>query len=209
MHTDDMDFRTIARHLWSAISELTDSLGLGTSRFAILGHSMGGKAAMAMAFQEPELTERIVSADIAPREYSPSHGQIFEAMEAVSGATVNSRNEADRIMARHIPAKAVRLFLLKSLVRDEASGEYRWLLNVNGLKASYDEVRGWPFQAERFDGPVLFIAGGDSPYIESGDGAAMSRHFPHHELKTIPDVGHWLHVEDREAFLELVTGFLS
>jgi esterase len=209
LHTDDMDFRSIARYVWSGISELSDSLSITASTFALLGHSMGGKAAMAMAFQEPQRTARIISADIAPREYVPSHGEIFEAMEAVAAATVNSRNEADRIMAQRIPAKAVRLFLLKSLVRDEESGEYRWLLNVEGLRASYDEVRGWPFREERYDGPALFIAGGDSPYIGPGDGDAISRHFPAYDLKTIPDVGHWLHVEDRQVFLELVTGFLS
>lgn len=209
LHTDDMDFVTIARHIWSGLSTLTDSLSIGASRYAILGHSMGGKAAMAMAFQEPQRTERIISADIAPREYSPSHGQILEAMDAVSGATLNSRSDADRIMAKEIPAKAIRMFLLKSLVRDEESGEYRWLLNVDGLRNSYDDVRGWPFQDEQFDGPALFIAGGDSPYIGSGDVDAIGRHFPHYDLKTIPDVGHWLHVENRAVFLELVTSFLS
>jgi esterase len=35
----------------------------------ILGHSMGGKAAMWFAFDYPEKVEKLVIADIAPKDY--------------------------------------------------------------------------------------------------------------------------------------------
>lgn len=208
-HTEDMDFRSVARRLWSALDAACAALEVSSSRWAILGHSMGGKAAMAMAFQEPPRTERLISADIAPRGYPPSHAEIFEAMAAVAQAGVQRRSEADQIMAERIPTKAIRMFLLKSLVRDESSGEYRWQLNLDGLRASYEEIRGWPFQNERYEGPALFIAGGNSPYIRASDTGAIRDHFPNHLLETIPAVGHWLHVENRDLFLNLVSDFLS
>lgn len=208
-HTDDMDFRTVARQMWSALDEAGAALEINSATCAIVGHSMGGKAAMAMAFEKPSRITRLISADIAPREYPPSHGEIFEAMAAVARATVTRRSEADQIMAEKIPTKAIRMFLLKSLVRDEASGEYQWQLNMEGLRDSYEEVRGWPFHGEQYHGETLFIAGGNSPYIQAADTEAISRHFPHHHLETIPAVGHWLHVENRDAFLNLVSDFLS
>ncbi|MEX2443280.1 MAG: alpha/beta fold hydrolase [Alkalispirochaeta sp.] len=208
-HTEDMDFRTVARYLWDALSAVSDQLGITASEYAILGHSMGGKVAMAMAFQEPSRTERIISADIAPREYPPSHEEIFEAMDAVTKANIQRRSDADRVMAKRIPTKAIRMFLLKSLVRDDGVGGYRWQLNVEALRRSYGEIRGWPFHEERYAGPVLFIAGGNSPYIQPEDTDTIGVHFPDHRLQTIPEVGHWLHVENRETFLALVTAFLS
>ncbi|MFO8041631.1 MAG: alpha/beta fold hydrolase [Alkalispirochaeta sp.] len=208
-HTEDMDFHSVARQLWSALDAACTALEVSSSQWAILGHSMGGKAAMAMAFHEPSRTERLISADIAPRAYPPSHGEIFEAMAAVAEAGVQRRSEADQIMAEQIPTKAIRMFLLKSLVRDESSGEYRWQLNLDGLRTCYEEIRGWPFHEDRYEGPTLFIAGENSPYIRTGDTGAIGDHFPHHHLETIPDVGHWLHVENRDLFLNLVSDFLS
>lgn len=208
-HTVEMDFGTVARQVWSALDEVCAALGITSSTFAILGHSMGGKAAMAMAFQEPRRTARLISADIAPREYPSSHAEIFEAMAAVARATVTRRSEADQIMAQTIPTKAIRMFLLKSLVRDDESGEYRWQLNMDGLRTSYEEIRGWPFQEEQYHGATLFIVGEDSSYVQTADTAAISHHFPNHHLETIPAVGHWLHVENRKAFLKLVSDFLS
>ncbi|MFW5826805.1 MAG: alpha/beta fold hydrolase [Alkalispirochaeta sp.] len=214
LHTADMDFASVARLVWSALADLALSdraptLEMEPRRYALLGHSMGGKVAMAMAFQEPERVERLISADIAPREYPASHQEIFEAMSAVATTHIERRSEADRIMAESIPAKAIRMFLLKSLVRDETTGTYQWQLNVEGLRRSYDDIRAWPFHDEHYEGPTLFIAGGESPYIRPGDRAAIDRHFPEYQLETIPGVGHWLHVENLEAFLSLVSTFLS
>ncbi|HKK49909.1 MAG TPA: alpha/beta fold hydrolase [Alkalispirochaeta sp.] len=208
-HTADMSFGSVARYVWNSLAELTPAIEIDPDGYALLGHSMGGKVAMAMAFHEPQRTAHLISADIAPREYPSSHQEIFNAMAAVAQAQIHRRSEADRIMAESIPTKAVRMFLLKSLVRDEASGTFQWQLNVDGLRRSYDDIRAWPFHDERYEGPTLFIAGGDSPYIRPADTNAIDRHFPDHRLETIPGVGHWLHVENREAFLELVTTFLS
>lgn len=209
LHTEDMDFGSVARQVWSALAVLTSALEIEPPAYALLGHSMGGKVAMAMAFQEPHRVERLISADIAPREYPASHHEILTAMAAVAEARIQRRSEADRIMAESIPTKSVRMFLLKSLVRDDVSEAYQWQLNVEGLRRSYDDIRAWPFQDERYEGPTMFIAGGDSPYIRAGDVEAIDRYFPDHHLETIPDVGHWLHVENRDAFLSLVSAFLS
>lgn len=208
-HIENMKFDAVARELWNALDALAETLGIESPVYALLGHSMGGKAAMAMAFHDPPRTDRLISADIAPREYPPSHEQIFSAMEQVARAGIHRRSDADHIMAEQIPTKAVRMFLLKSLVRDAASETYQWQLNVDGLRNSYDDIRAWPFHHERYEGPALFIAGEDSPYIRPGDTGAIERHFPDSHLETIPAVGHWLHVENREAFLALVSDFLS
>jgi pimeloyl-ACP methyl ester carboxylesterase len=171
---------------------------------------MGGKVAMAMAFARPEQVERLIVADIAPRPYPPRHDEIFAAMEAVAKRQVARRGEADTIMEEWIPEKAVRLFLLKSLVPGDGDNDgYRWQLNLPGLRAGYEAIRDWPFRDESYDGPTLFIAGGRSPYIQAADGEAIQRHFPDHRIETIPGAGHWLHAEARDTFLTVVRGYLS
>jgi esterase len=222
-HTDEVAYSAVAARIWRSLDGLMSLPGMpgpeggrsaggatDISRIVLLGHSMGGKVAMAMAFARPSGVEQLIVADIAPRQYPPRHDEIFAAMEAVAESAVGRRGEADTIMERWIPEKAVRLFLLKSLVPGGGeNGGYRWQLNLPGLKAGYEAIRDWPFSAETYDGPTLFIAGGKSPYIQVEDGEAISRHFPDHRIETIPGAGHWLHAEARDAFLAVVRGTLS
>jgi esterase len=221
-HTDEVAYAAVAARIWRSLDGLAASLGVsgpagvslredsGAPRFVLLGHSMGGKVAMAMAFARPGQVERLIVADIAPRPYPPRHDEIFAAMEAVAAGHVERRGEADAVMEKWIPEKAVRLFLLKSLVPGSDGKEgYRWQLNLPGLKTGYEAIRDWPFRDESYDGPTLFIAGGKSPYIQVEDGEAISRHFPDHRIETIPGAGHWLHAEARDAFLDVVRGHLS
>lgn len=202
-HTDRVGYRDLASDLWDALG----AAGID-GPVVILGHSMGGKAAMAMSFAQPERTAALVIADIAPRVYPPRHTEILEAMHAVADSRVRSRGEADRIMAPHIPEKAVRLFLLKSLVPvrdgDGTEPRYVWQLNLPGLATGYTTISDWPFTDETFDGPVHVIAGGASPYITTDDYPRIHHHFPNARIDVMPGVGHWLHAEARDAFLAIV-----
>ena len=210
-HTDLTAYHEVADMVWGALDspELARALPHGTvDRVALLGHSMGGKTAMAMAFARPSAVERLLVADIAPRRYEPRHEEIFRAMEAVAAEGVASRGEADSGMEPMIAEKGVRMFLLKSLVPD-GEGRYRWRLNLAGLRRGYADIVDWPYTEERYDGPVHFIAGGRSDYIEPSDMEAILRHFPDNEIETIPEAGHWLHAEARDTFIEIVRNSIS
>jgi esterase len=205
MHPRSYRYPVLAEIILNALEEL----GLATEGrpVSLLGHSMGGKVAMAIAFVRPEAVGSLIIADIAPREYPPRHEQIFDAMNRVAAARPDSRSDGDTILSQGIPERSVRLFLLKSLVPDDDG--YRWQLDLNGLLSGYDEIRGWPFTDDQFPRRTLIIAGGDSPYVSGGDTGAITRHLPAARIETIPDAGHWLHVEARERFLSLVVGELD
>ncbi len=207
-HTDDMHYETMA----AAVRELIEELGLDP--VVLLGHSMGGKAAMALALSSPELVRGLVVADIAPRSYPPRHHEIIAAMQEVAAAAPRSRRDADGILAARIPSKAVRSFLLKSLEphpdgTPDGDGGYGWGLNIDAIADCYEHLISWPEIEGRYEGPVLFIGGGKSDYVEPEDIDDIRRLFPHAALESIDDAGHWLHVEQRETFTELVLSFLS
>jgi pimeloyl-ACP methyl ester carboxylesterase len=208
-HTDDMHYEAMA----AAVRELIEELGLG--RLVLLGHSMGGKVAMALALSSPELVRGLVVADIAPRSYRPMHQEIIAAMQEVAAAAPPSRRDADEILSARISSKAVRSFLLKSLKQDgdggtpDGDGGYSWALNIDAIADCYEHLVSWPEIEGRYEGPVLFIGGGKSDYVKPEDIDDIKRLFPHAVLESIDDAGHWLHVEQRETFTELILSFLS
>jgi len=214
-HTDDMHYEAMA----AAVRELIEALGLDP--VVLLGHSMGGKVAMALALSSPELVRGLVVADIAPRGYPPRHHEIIAAMQEVAAAAPSSRRKADEILSARIPSRAVRSFLLKSLEphpdgtpdgdggTSDGDGGYGWRLNIDAIADCYEHLVSWPDIEGRYEGPVLFIGGGKSDYVEPDDIDDIQRLFPHAALESIDDAGHWLHVEQRETFTELVLSFLS
>ncbi len=199
--------------------ELMDRLEI--PKAVLVGHSMGGKTVMYLAESNPERIEALVVIDIAPTPYDPgehsaqarTHSMIMEAMGAVDFTRMASREDVDRQLSASISSPRVRAFLLKNLVRT-SKGEYRWRLNLPVLHRSLPEILGG-LDASKYSGgeeiagfPVLFIRGGDSDYISDDDILVIRQIFPTVRVTTIPDSGHWLHVEQPSLLVKTIRYFL-
>ncbi|MFP4643597.1 MAG: alpha/beta fold hydrolase [Spirochaetales bacterium] len=188
--TDAMDYRSQA----SAVAAFIDSLGL--SRVRLVGHSMGGKTAMAVSLQRPELVERAVVVDIAPKRYEPSHERILTAMETLAGAAPESRREADGILSENgIADSMVRAFLLKSFRIDGPEGP-GWKLNLPVIRREYRSLIDWPdFGEARYDGRVGVLYGSRSSYVSEDDRSLFTGYFPSTIMRRIDGAGHWVHAD--------------
>jgi esterase len=180
----------------------------GLSHAHVVGHSLGGKVAMQLALQFPEKVESLVVADIAPVQYAAHHDEVFAALAAVADGQCGSREEAVQLMARHIEEDAVIQFLLASLQRD-SRGNFAWRFDLEGIKAAYPALRAAPESGRSYAGPVLFIRGGDSDYVQEQHKSAITSFFPTATVKVMPDCGHWLHAEKPQLFNGLVGRFLA
>jgi pimeloyl-ACP methyl ester carboxylesterase len=179
----------------------------------LVGHSMGGKAAMLLALRHPQLVARLCVVDVAPAAYS--HGSEFEgyvrAMQSLDLDALESRTEAEEALAPAVPDPAVRSFLLQNLRRD---GEgWRWMPNLDVLGRDLDMLAGWPEDdvsgATPYDGPVLWLAGASSGYVRPVHAPAMEALFPRVRRVTVKDAGHWVHSEQPEVFVEVLRRFVD
>jgi esterase len=178
-------------------------------RAALLGHSMGGKAAMLAALRDPDMVERLVVVDIAPVAYRPHHLGLVRAMRALDLTGIDRRGEADAALAATVPDAAERGFLLQNLLFD--NGAPRWRLNLEAIEREMSTLAGFPAVPDNavYRGPVLFVAGGCSDYLLAEHEPVIRRLFPHARITRIPGAGHWVHAEQPEAFLEIVEAFLA
>ena len=174
----------------------------------LLGHSMGGKAAMQLALTRPDLIRRLIVADIAPVAYSHDQTRHADAMASVDLSSVTTRAEADAALGQAgVEDPALRAFFLQSL--DLRSTPPRWKLNLSVLKAEMPKIVGWPGTQGRFDGPVLFLTGAESHYVRPEHRDTIRALFPKARFARIPGAGHWLHAEKPREFEETVRVFLE
>jgi len=173
----------------------------------LLGHSMGGKAAMQLALTRPELIRRLVVADIAPTAYSHTQGHLIEAMRGLDLEGLTSRSEADKRLAAAIDEPGVRAFLLQSL--DLKSDPPRWRLNLEVLEAEMQKTVGWPGTEGEFSGPTLFLTGAESDYVTPEARPEIKALFPKARMAKIPGAGHWLHADKPREFEAAVKAFLT
>jgi pimeloyl-ACP methyl ester carboxylesterase len=120
-------------------ADLAEVIAAHGGQADVLGHSMGGKAAMALALSHPASVRRLIVADIAPVAYGHTQQLLVDAMRAIDLSTVETRGDADRQLAAHVDEAGVRAFLLQSL---DVKGR-RWRLNLDVLERDMPLILGW------------------------------------------------------------------
>ena len=198
----DNSYPALAGDLAEAVERLCDG------RAVVLGHSMGGKAAMTLALTRPELLAGLIVADIAPVPHNHSHLNYIEAMQAVDLAQVTRRSEAGAMLAGAVPEPMLRGFLLQNLMVE--GGRASWRLNLAALEANMAALLDFPADLPEatYEGPALFLHGGASPYVPPETHPRIRALFPEAEIEALEGAGHWLHAEQPEAFLGKVAGWL-
>ncbi|MRJ09544.1 alpha/beta fold hydrolase [Ornithobacterium rhinotracheale] len=174
---------------------------------SFIGHSLGGKAVMQFALKYPEMVEKLIVADMAPKDYEPHHQAILKALNSVDFTQVKSRGDAEEFLKNYIKEPAVRMFLMKSVQRNKA-GEYAFKFNLKSLTENYNQLITNHLPNLTFQGEALFLGGEKSSYITALDTMQIKKYFPHAEISHITGAGHWLHAEKPDEFLKICLNFL-
>ena len=179
----------------------------------VIGHSLGGKVAMQLAVNRPQLIRRLVILDISPMAYTVRrHDHIFAGLNAVKAAGATTRAGAREVLLAHIDEPAVADFLLTSAHTVE-SGLIDWRFNLVQLEADYrqmlsgievQEARGLPCQI-----PSLVVRGADSGYVPKTTKQDFAHLFGALNVVTVKNAGHWLHQEQTETVLSLIRRFIA
>ena len=191
-------------------ADVADLLVHGAHRpVTLVGHSMGGKAAMALALARPGLVRQLVVVDVAPIAYGSSFASYAKAMRAADLDGVIRRAQVDEQLADAVPDPRVRAFLLQNLVLED--GTARWRVNLPVLEDAMGTISGFPEVpvGMQFAKPVLFVAGERSDYLSPSHEPVVRRLFPQADVAVVADAGHWVHAEKPAEFLAVLEGVLA
>jgi len=201
-----MDYENMAIALKDTIFHTSER------RCSLLGHSMGGKTAMSFSLLFPNILEKLIIIDIAPKLYPLMHERIFQGMQAVANQCVSSKSEADKILEHFESNSVIRLFLLKNLLRTE-NGTYHWRIDISYIYRFYKSICSWEVPQNRkncsFSGPALFMYGTKSTYIQKEDIPLIKSFFPNATFFAMEGSGHWPHAESPEQFFQITHAFLD
>ena len=202
-HTNDFDYALLAEDL----QQFMEANWIYEAH--VIGHSMGGKAAMQFALQYPDMVTKLVVVDMAPKTYQAGHQAIFEALLSLDIALITTRKEAREQLQQKIQDSGTIQFLLKNLARKKEGG-FEWKMNLSILHQQYDRIlEAIQIEEAPFEQPTLFIRGGQSNYVLDSDKAQIQASFPAAAIATIPHANHWVHASAPEEFLKLVRVFLG
>lgn len=171
----------------------------------LLGHSMGGKAAMVLALTRPDYLRRLIVADIAPVAYTHSQLPFIHALRAVDLTRVTRRSEAEAQLAALGVEPALCSFFTQSL---DITGQ-RWRLNLDTLEAEMPKIMSFPDMAASWQGSALFLTGALSEYVRPEHRDRIRAFFPAARFAKIPGAGHWLHADAPRPFEAAVRVFLD
>ena len=201
-HAEQMDYPAMAADVRALLDKLD------CAPVTMLGHSMGGKAAMLLALTAPAQIERLIVVDIAPVRYTDRFAELLDAMQAMPLHQLSGRAAADAELAHSIADAQLRQFLLQN--RTQGKDGFKWRANLVAIRAHLDGILGFPDVAAdvQFRGDALFISGGQSVSVDAVHHDAIFARFPNARIDTIAAAGHWPHAERREEFLSTLDRFL-
>lgn len=174
----------------------------------VMGHSMGGKVAMRLALDAPDLLKGLVVVDIAPVTYGHDMLDYIAAMQMLDLSGEQRRSELEEELREEVEDPGITAFLMTNLER--ANGGFQWRINLQAIAAGMSGISAFPYpDGATYGGPTAFIAGENSAYIRDDHRERISELFPKARTVTIKDASHWVHADQPAAFLKTVQAFLG
>jgi pimeloyl-ACP methyl ester carboxylesterase len=199
-HAEGMGYRDMAADVAETLA------ALGALPAAVIGHSMGGKVAMALALTRSEVVARLLVADIAPVANPPRFHPLLAAMRGMAIRPGMTRGEVEAALAAAVPEKGMRGFVVQNFVPGERP---HWKVGLDEIIAGLDDILGWPGFDTTYDGPALFLAGERSDYLLPEHRPGIRAMFPRARFVTLKGAGHWVHADNPEGFIGVAEAFLG
>ena len=184
---------------------------MGWPRITVVGHSMGGANAMALAAWHPARVERLVIVDSRPSIPAERLGVMHERGARAlrtprRHATIESAVASFRLLPRETVADPALLdHVARAGIAARNGGfSYRFDPSANGSRRPHDL---WP-HLSRIVAPTLLLRAALSPVLTAEMADAMRKAIPDVRFVEVPHAYHHVTLDQPDAFVTAVTPFL-
>ena len=194
------------RYIVQAADVRETLLALGIEQAAVIGHSMGAKAAMALALESPDRVGRLLVSDIAPVSTSTETELSRRRCGPSRLHQASPEGQPDAALADAVPDQTLRPFLLQNL---RVGTQPRWRIGLEEIHAAIPDLEGWDDVPGVYSGPTLFVTGARSDYVRPEHRPIIRSLFPTARFVAVKNAGHWVHADNPAGFLAVVEAFLQ
>lgn len=179
----------------------------GLTNPIVIGHSMGGRIALAMAVQNPGFARALVVVDVGP-EISTEGAQVIHNFVVHNvefddlDEFVERVAEYDKFRSREHIERTVKYNMLR-----RADGKYISKVDHRRVPVSSSDLT--LDDVSTIDFPTLIVRGADSNILEPDAARRFVDRLPNGQLVTVPDAGHNVHGANTPVFLTEVGRFLD
>ena len=205
-------------HTYDAISDDINELisDLSLVNVSIIGHSMGGKAAMVLADKYPGMIKKLAVIDISPLAYEKrnineleaNHFELLDFMNDFDISKMKNRNDIAEITKERFNNQFVTQLILKNVKRN-TERKFVWKINTNILRNNLSEIgKELSFSEKNNMIDAMFLFGKKSPFFSEKDYYSVKRNFPNSLIKVVDGAGHNIHIDNKAGLIKEIKQFL-
>jgi len=183
---------------------------LGHPKVHLVGHSTGGRNALAFAalFPEEPLSLTIIDQTLAA---APDNWKQHQEYYGSFPPSFKDEGELDKYLEKRFPGRGRLQAFEKGKFARSADGTWSWGFNLKAvveteklgrIKDAYDLL-------PKVQCPALFIKGGDSDYVTMEECKKIKTLFPKGSLEVVPKAKHGVFRDNPEGFLKALVPFLK
>lgn len=185
---------------------------LNIQKTNVIGHSMGGKTTMGLLYKIPEIINKAIIIDIAPKDYILNLNKLEEnkhstLLKECKKIDLGNKNTSELINTlKHLEEDDIQL-ILKNIKRGKPN---KWKLNIEVLENSLSEISSNNlYLKDSSQKEIHFIKGEQSNYIKDSDMNSIKKYFPNSSIHFIPKSGHRVHIDNPRTLLSTINQILN
>ncbi len=206
-------------HISMKYSEMAEDVirhadSLGISKFTVLGHSMGGKVAMALSTRFSDRIDGIVIVDSAPKDHSDDiniYGNTKEIVEKVSRLQLEgkSRRKILEELKEMFNGSVANLLNTNFSYVGTDSDNIMWRSNIIAIRDCYDMLVGYEHSELTCDKPATVIFGEKSHIFPLEIYRRLYPNIKDSDVSMIAGAGHWVHADKPDEVCSAIANFLD
>jgi len=196
------------------LAALTRELALDPA--AVIGHSFGGKVALTHAARRPRGLGQVWVLDSSPGAHTPGDDhevvRVLKTLEALGREFDTRETFVDTLLERSL-SPGIAHWLSQNLVRE--ADRYRFRLDMPAIRQLLDDYFKrdlWPVVEHPPPGVELHLVVAErSRRLNEEARARLSARADQRQVHryTLPDAGHWLHVDNPNGLVALLSQGLA